>query len=494
LIRPERAQLRGEDAYRFRHLLIRDAAYDALPKATRAELHERFARWIELHGSELVELDEILGYHLEQACLYRGELGLGVDEELRGDARRRLTDAGRRAMARQDFAAAAHLVQRALGLVPEDEFDVRLEIDLADALFFSGRPQETYDSLSAAAERAAALGDRVGELCARLEAGIFKLYIEPEGATAVLEEIVAEALPELETAGDHFALNAVHFARAQLAHYRSLFDDEAADLDRAMYHAQRTGLPHLVAWFVPAGGGARFYGTTPLPEIVAWLDRREAEFGPDWRFTGFRASVLTLLGSFDEARRLESEYHRAHEERGDTLNLGSRLSQNAVVLELLAGDPATAASLAERGCRLLEEAGERAWLSTGACWYAEALYALGRLDEAEEWARKGEELGGADDASTQVLARQVRAKLLVRRGESAAGESHAREAVALADATQGLLMQADAYRNLGEVLGLAGRRDEAAAALQGALERYEQKGALAPAAGVRERLAALEPG
>ena len=44
---PAPANARGDDAFRFRHLLIRDAAYDGLPKATRAELHERFARWLE---------------------------------------------------------------------------------------------------------------------------------------------------------------------------------------------------------------------------------------------------------------------------------------------------------------------------------------------------------------------------------------------------------------------------------------------------------------
>ena len=75
LIRPDKPQLPGEDAFRFRHLLIRDAAYDALPKATRAELHQRFADWLEEHGDDLVELDEILGYHLEQAARYRAELG-----------------------------------------------------------------------------------------------------------------------------------------------------------------------------------------------------------------------------------------------------------------------------------------------------------------------------------------------------------------------------------------------------------------------------------
>src|SRR4029077_2259822 len=75
LVRPDRPILPREDAYRFRHLLIRDAAYDALPKATRADLHRRFAAWLEEHGQSLVELDEILGYHLEQAALYLGELG-----------------------------------------------------------------------------------------------------------------------------------------------------------------------------------------------------------------------------------------------------------------------------------------------------------------------------------------------------------------------------------------------------------------------------------
>jgi CheY-like chemotaxis protein len=64
-----------EDAYRFRQLLIRHAAYDALPKATRADLHRRFAAWLRQHGHSLVELDEILGYHLEQAARYLAELG-----------------------------------------------------------------------------------------------------------------------------------------------------------------------------------------------------------------------------------------------------------------------------------------------------------------------------------------------------------------------------------------------------------------------------------
>src|SRR5262249_33104277 len=110
LVRPDKALIAGDDGFRFRHLLIRDAAYDALPKATRAELHQRFASWLEERAQELVELDEILGYHLEQAWRYRQELGLPDDPELVAEAHRRLTTAEQRAMSRQDFPAAAKLI------------------------------------------------------------------------------------------------------------------------------------------------------------------------------------------------------------------------------------------------------------------------------------------------------------------------------------------------------------------------------------------------
>jgi class 3 adenylate cyclase len=132
LIRPERPQLAGEDGFRFRHLLIRDAAYDALPKASRADLHERFASWLEQHGTELVELDEILGYHLEQACRYRAELGMPDDGMVAAAARRRLTAAGHRAHLRGDYGGAVSLLERAAALVPPAEIDLPLENELGD--------------------------------------------------------------------------------------------------------------------------------------------------------------------------------------------------------------------------------------------------------------------------------------------------------------------------------------------------------------------------
>ncbi len=94
LVRPERSLIAGEDAYRFRHLLIREAAYATMPKELRAQLHEQYAEWLERTADESAfELDEIVGYHLEQALVLRQELGMR-DEELATRAAARLLAAG----------------------------------------------------------------------------------------------------------------------------------------------------------------------------------------------------------------------------------------------------------------------------------------------------------------------------------------------------------------------------------------------------------------
>ena len=118
LIRSDRPQFAGEDGFRFRHLLIRDTAYDALPKAIRADLHARFAFWLDEHGRELVERDEIVGYHLEQAARCLADLGQ-PDLDLAAEAAARLAAAGRRARWQLDrrtarsFAPAGRRPQRA---------------------------------------------------------------------------------------------------------------------------------------------------------------------------------------------------------------------------------------------------------------------------------------------------------------------------------------------------------------------------------------------
>jgi len=121
LIGPQRSLLPGEDAFRFRHLLIRDAAYDSIPKHERADLHEAFADWLErVAGHRVAEQEEILGYHLEQAYRLRAELG-PLDDQAKGlgeRAAKLLMAAGRRALDRGDVPATLNLLSRAAELLP----------------------------------------------------------------------------------------------------------------------------------------------------------------------------------------------------------------------------------------------------------------------------------------------------------------------------------------------------------------------------------------
>ena len=87
-----------------------------------------------------MELDEILGYHLERACTYRIDLGQPPDPKVAFAARERLKHAANRAGLRADYRAAMSLYQRAAALVPPTEVDYPLEIGLAGAQFWGGRP------------------------------------------------------------------------------------------------------------------------------------------------------------------------------------------------------------------------------------------------------------------------------------------------------------------------------------------------------------------
>ena len=488
LIRPEIPQLAGEDGFRFRHLLIRDAAYDALPKAARAELHEHFAAWLEEHGNELVELDEILGYHLEQACHYRTELGLPEDEALAATARQRLATGGRRATARMDYGAAARLLERAVALVPSTEIDVPLELSLARALTETGRGGDALTRSESLAERGVARGNRVAELCGRLQAGIARTGIEPDGATEKLDAIVVQALPALRALGDDAALYTVNHARAWIAFTRAQTDAALEAFDLAGSYARRAGIPdELVGWRALS----RLYGRTPISELLAWLDENEPRDVRDYWLRAARALALAMIGRFDEARAILAETRGELRERGGRLQLAVITANESAITELLAGDPAAAAELGVQGCRQLEELDETAFLSTAAAFLAEALCALDRLDEAEAWAVRASELGASDDVWTQMRARLVSAKVLGRRGEHADAEQLAREAVAVAEATDDLVGQGDAHSTLSEVLELGGKLDEAAAALELALERYERKENLVSAAGTKARLQQL---
>ncbi|MGL6279310.1 MAG: AAA family ATPase, partial [Gaiella sp.] len=139
LIRPDRTQIVGDDAFRFRHLLIRDTAYEALSKATRAELHERYADWLVQQGTVLTE-DEMVGYHLEQARRYLVDLDRDALRagELAARAASRLGAAGRAAFQRDELYGARNLLTRAVALLADGPDRRRLIADLVDVLGQTG--------------------------------------------------------------------------------------------------------------------------------------------------------------------------------------------------------------------------------------------------------------------------------------------------------------------------------------------------------------------
>src|SRR5262249_42327697 len=163
LVRPDKATLPGEDAFKFRHLLIRDAAYDGLPKSVRAQLHEALANWLDERAGDLAERDEIIGYHLEQAYAYRRELGPfdAAAQAVATAAAARLKSAGRRALDRGDARAALNLLERACSLVTC--LDISLELNVVWAMFQVGRFADAAARAQAASARAAEAGDVIGQ-------------------------------------------------------------------------------------------------------------------------------------------------------------------------------------------------------------------------------------------------------------------------------------------------------------------------------------------
>jgi class 3 adenylate cyclase/tetratricopeptide (TPR) repeat protein len=478
LVRPDKAQLTGEDAYRFRHLLIRDAAYEALPKATRTELHERFADWLAEHGLELVELDEILGYHLEQAHRYRSELG---DEhgELGVRAAQRLTSAGRRSLMMGDGAGAANLLARAVALAePRDKEGVELLLDLAQALIDSGALREGRLRREEALELAPTLGDRALELRVRCDLDELRITIDSAFTAEEALERGGEAVRELEQSGDHQALAAAWNLVAFAENLRGTWTGMVAALEHVADHARLAGNRRRESEVLFFVGPAIFWGPTP---VSIGLPRAEAiaesagtvRWGKAW---AARAVVgfYGMQGRFEEARELAARASSILEELGRPIELYT-LAFWTAPLELLAGDPVAAEREAAAACDGLEASGEKGFLSTMATLLAEALYAQGRLDEAEAAVRRSREAATSDDFNAQAAWRASQAKILACRGEHEEADRLAREAIEIIDRSDELSHQGDFRVGLAEVLQLAGRSDESIPVLEEALERYEQK-------------------
>ncbi len=490
LLYPVAAQLPGEDAFRFRHLLLRDAAYAALPKSDRASLHERFAAWADGRSSEY----ELLGYHLEQAVGYRGELG-SLSEHDRVQAARAsdfLGSAGARSLSRGDLPAAVDLLSRAVSLLPEDD-ERRLSLlpELGAALREGGELTRADQVLSEALEAGRNTGNRRVELAALIERAALHLVSEPED-DADLKEVGA-AIPALEALGDDRALAAAwSLIGRRDGLWKGRFAHGEGALERALTHARRMGDRRQEALILGQLALSALSGPTPVNEAITRCRRLVTEAGRDRLVEANVARYLAVLeamrGNFTEASTLVGEARAAYEDLGMHLMAQSAISLAYGAIGLLAADYRAAGIHLRAGLDALEGMGERGYLSSVAAFLAQALYGEGRLDEADDLARLAQVSAAPDDLWSQVLSRGTRAKVLASRGAHEEAEGHARGAVRLAAATDALDLHGNALVDLADTLALAARNEEAAECVAEALRLYELKGNDVSAERARARL------
>jgi class 3 adenylate cyclase/tetratricopeptide (TPR) repeat protein len=477
LVRPDASTVVTDDAYRFRHLLVRDAAYESLPKSTRAALHERFATWLEEFGSDLVELDEIVGYHLEQAALYRRELG-EADTALSGRAGERLASATMRAWRRHDIGAGISLGERAAALFEhDDERRLALLPTLAICLNAVGRGSESLGLLAEAREH----GDAVTAGRARfLNAQISAMASGLEFEAGLAE--VRGAIEELEPLGDQVVLAEAYVQLALMLFWTGRIAEQKVAAERAGQYARSVGDPYQESWAVGMLASAARWGPAPWDEVQRFAQTMLADsprLGPrvELGAVDLLAVAAAAEGRFDESR----ERVRLLKERMSELGLELfRLSQAMDLgrLEMFAREPGAAEHVLREAWVALGKLDERGFRSTIGAMLGWALVELDRLDEAEEVVAEAEAIAARDDFVTRMYVLTTRARIRSRRGEHEDAVALAKEALAAVESSEYVPLHIEARLVLGLVLIRAGLAVDAQAPLTEALQRAEAKGAL----------------
>jgi class 3 adenylate cyclase/tetratricopeptide (TPR) repeat protein len=498
LIRPDRSDVVGEDAFRFLHMLIRDAAYESMPKEARAELHERFAAWLErTAGARAAEFEEILGYHLEQAVRYLAELG-PVDERgraLASMAAAPLGSSGRRAMNRGDLRGAAGLFSRATHLLPEGSAE-RLEMLplMAESLVEIAEWRRADHVLEQAIAESARAGNRVIEWRSRAE----QARVQSHTTAAVSDEahdIALEAIRILEADGDHYGAARAWFLMGEVRNIRGQQTSSLEALHRAVEHARRAGDVRLEIEMASWLSSRMYFGPTRPEEGIRYAEEmlerlaghRLAESSAFRAIGRFRA----LQGGFEEARVMLARALAIAEDLGLTALVASTQGFAIAPVEILAGD-LPAAERAVRTCLdLLRSAGELAGASTAVAVLADVLYQMGRHGEAMDATRLSEEWSAPDDMASQMMWRSTRAKVLATQGHADDAVRLARESLEMAAASD-FGWRGDEALRAAEVFRMAGRTDEALAAARQSLAWFEEKGNEVSAGWARSMIAELE--
>jgi class 3 adenylate cyclase/tetratricopeptide (TPR) repeat protein len=469
--------------HRFRNLLIRDVVYDGLLKRSRAALHERLADWM-LGGvppERIIEVEEIIGYHLERAFVLGAEVA-AVDDAAVAIGRRasaHLGAAGERAFARGDLPAAANLLQRAAHtLHGGGTLAARLLVLAGDAKFETGAFPAAVAQYDEAERLALAAADPATAATAEL-ARVTLRYLTGDGVDdAGAREAADRLLPIFEAHGDH-----VGTARCwRLRTYIDVFACQWGAAERSVTHtiryAQQAGDIVLERRVLPGLAGFALYGPTPVPRALTVCNELLERAGTDRRTQSLiqqlAAHLLALGGQFDDARAMGTSA------RAGLLELGwnfeaALVSIHVGPIELMAGRPDAAERELRRDYDTLHAMGERNYLSTTAYLLAEAVRRQGRINEALDLVAESASIAADDDVFSQIGWRSVRSRALAERGDHDEALVVARQALELVMTTDGPHAQGDVLMDVADALSRAGDIDAAREAAGQAAERFAAK-------------------
>jgi tetratricopeptide (TPR) repeat protein len=500
LIRPRYGDPDDQDSFEFAHSLIRDASYQQIAKADRADLHERFAAWVEQNRSDRVgEHEEIIGYHLEQAHASLRELGprSARTEDLAQRAFVPLAAAAERAFARGDMPAAVSLLSRATALLDAGSPDrVRLLPQFAFALMETG-DFERLQAVVAEANHAAEAGDAAMQAHTTILHLWIRLFTDPVGWADVAQEEASRTVHAFEQLADERGLARASSLLGLVNMMKGRFGDAEMAWEEASTHARLAGDQRdeleSMSW-VPltiwAGATGAEEGIRKADAILQRADGDKKAMSSALMSKGaFEAG----MGRFDEARDSMRRARELMEEVALTVWRAGPYTQLNGWVEILAGDTQAAERELRAGFDILGEIGEMSWFSTVAAILAEAVFANGRPEEADGLAQASREAAAPDDVYSQVLWRTVASKVLARSGKADEAEALAHEAVDLVAPTDFLHLRWHALLSLAHVLEDLGRGAEAAIYAAQAADIAAQKGSIIAEQRAREMAQRLGP-
>src|SRR3954451_2061747 len=495
LIRPGAGELPGEAGYRFVHILVRDVVYELLPKAARADLHERYAAWLEERAGP--RFGELVGYHLEQAHRWHAELrprALAERRPLADQAARRLAAAAHAALQRGDLPGGVSLLTRTADLLPADA-SARAPVlpELALALVQLGELPRADEILGQAIRNARQRGDGLAEAHARTAQFFVLVQVEPDAAPSAISTRFDALHRTFTDASDDLGLARLYRAQAFVHWLLGRTAQADAAWKRAVRHSRMAGDEQGVADGLVWQSSAAMLGPRRVRDAIddcrAILDQLRSDRRSQALSMRPLATLYAMVGRMDVAHELLAESHAIHDELG--VSLHAVLAQDDAYVALIAGDPA-AAEAALRPCvAQLSGMGDKALLATMAGLLARALVEQHHDDEGGALADTVADAAAPDALSAQMLRLIVRPELYARRAAIAIADRLSSEAVRITEQTDWLVDRAEVLMARGRILNAAGRPDAAGRAFRSACELFSRKGNVVSAERARAVVAQL---